>query len=72
MFYHLILLQINQQYLQYLKQKLATNASLNAKIDEAKNEIPSITNLANATDLTAVENKIPNIGDLVKKSDLDA
>ena len=37
--------------------KLATNATLNAKINEDKNEIPSITNLATTTVLTAVENK---------------
>ena len=39
---------------------MATNASLNAKINEVKNEIPSITNLATTTALTAIENKIPD------------
>ena len=33
-------------------------ASLNAKINKVKNEIPSITNLATTTALTAVENII--------------
>ena len=32
-------------------------------------KIPSITNLATTTALTAVENKISNLGNLVKKSD---
>ena len=39
---------------------LATNTTLNAKINEVKNEIPSITNLATTTALTAFENKIPD------------
>ena len=37
---------------------LAINASLNAKINEFKGEIPNITNLANTSALAAVENKI--------------
>ena len=40
---------------------LATNTSLNAKINEVKGEILSITNLAITTALAAVENKIPNV-----------
>ena len=47
---------------------LATNAALKAKINEVKEKIYSITNLATTT-LTAVENKIPNIINLVKKTD---
>ena len=39
---------------------MATNASLNAKINEVNNEIPSITNLATTTGHTAVKNKIPD------------
>ena len=43
---------------------LATNASLNARINDLKNDIPSITNLATTTALSAkineVEKKIPN------------
>ena len=31
--------------------------------------MPSITNLATTTSLTAVENKIPSISNLVKKTD---
>ena len=33
---------------------VATNASLNGKIDDVKGEIPNTTNLATATALTAV------------------
>ena len=49
---------------------LATKTLLNAKINEIKGEIPSITNLATTTALTAVENKIPIVSNLVKKSDI--
>ena len=46
----------------------ATNASRNTKINEVKNEIPNIANLATTTTaLTTLENKIPNISNLVKK-----
>ena len=48
---------------------LATNPSLNAKINEVKGEIPNITNLATKTALNAVENKIPSVSNLVKKTD---
>ena len=47
---------------------LTTNASLNAKINEVKGEIPNITNIATNTALTAVENKIPNVSNIVKKT----
>ena len=47
---------------------LATNTTLNAKINKVKKEIPSITNLATTTAFTAVENKISNVSDLVKKN----
>ena len=58
------------KYLMYL-HNLDTDASLNAKTDEVKGEIPNITNLATTTTttLTAVENKIPNISNLVNKTD---
>ena len=39
---------------------LATNTTLNAKINEAKNKIPSITNVVTITALPAVKNKIPD------------
>ena len=44
---------------------LATNASLNAKINDLKNDMPSITNLATTTTalnakINEVEKKIPN------------
>ena len=48
---------------------LATNTILNDGINEAKGEIPNITNLATTTTaLTAVENKIPKITHLFKKN----
>ena len=47
--------------------KVATNASLNTKINEVKGEIPSISNLATNAALTTVENKTPNISNLVPK-----
>ena len=50
---------------------MASNASLNAKINEVQSEIPSVTNLAATAALTTVKNKIPNVSDLVKKADFD-
>ena len=47
---------------------LATNASLNAKINEVKRVILNIITLASITALTAVENKIPNDSNLVKRN----
>ena len=47
---------------------LATNTSVNGKINESKGEIPSITNLATTATLTTIENKIPNFINLVKKN----
>ena len=41
-------------------------------MNKVKEEMPSITNLATTTALTAVENKIPNINNLVEKTDYDA
>ena len=40
---------------------LATNTFLHAKINQVKNKISNITNLATATTLTAVQNKILTI-----------
>ena len=48
-------------------QILATKSNLNTKINEVKNEIPSITGLATTSALAAVENKIPSIRNFVKK-----
>ena len=48
---------------------LATNTTINAKINEVKRKIPNITNLAIVTAPTAVANKIPNASNLVKKTD---
>ena len=42
---------------------------LNRKINEVKTEIPSISNLATTSALTAVENKIPSGSNSVKKTD---
>ena len=47
---------------------LGTKSTLNAKINEVKGEILSITNLATNA-LNAVENKIPSVSNLVKKTD---
>ena len=49
---------------------LATTDALNAKINEVKNKIPSITNLATTIALTAVENNIPKVSDLDKKKQI--
>ena len=38
---------------------------LNAKINEIKGKIPSITNLATTAALATVENKVPNVCDLI-------
>ena len=46
--------------------KLATNTTLNAKINKVKNKIHNITYLSTTTALTAVENRIPNVSNLVK------
>ena len=53
--------------------KLATNTTVNAKINEVKNKVPSITNnLVTSTAGTSVENKSINVTDLVKDADYDA
>ena len=49
---------------------LATKTTFNAKINEVKEEILSINNLATTIALTAVENEIPDVNNLVKKTDL--
>ena len=51
---------------------LATNTTLNTKINEVKGELTSITEVATIAALTIVENKIPNNSDLVKKADYEA
>ena len=42
---------------------------LNTKINDVKERIPDITNLATNTTLTDVENKVSNNSDLVRKAD---
>ena len=46
---------------------LATNATLDAKINEVKDKMRSINKLDTTIAPTAFENKIPNLSDLVKK-----
>ena len=49
---------------------LKTNTTFNAKINEVKGKISSITNLATTTTAPiAIENKISNASNLVKKTD---
>ena len=47
---------------------LFTTPALNAKINEVKDEILNINNLAISIALTAVENKIPSVSNSVKKN----
>ena len=47
--------------------KLAAETTLNTKMNEVKGEIPSVTNLATTSALTAVENKIPSVSYLGKR-----
>ena len=47
---------------------MATKTNLNAKINEVKDEIPNINNLATSSSLTAVENKKRSASNLVKKN----
>ena len=50
------------------KTSLASTAALNIKINEVKNKIANVINLATTTALTAIENKIPKVSNLVKKT----
>ena len=52
-----------------IPSNLATTTALIIKINEAKNKIPIITNLATTNALTAVEIRILNVSSLVKKTD---
>ena len=52
----------------HLATTTTTTTAFNAKINEVKNKIPNITNLATTTALIAVENIIPNVSNLVKKN----
>ena len=47
---------------------LVANASLNAKINKVKGEIPTISNIASTNTLVSVENMIPNVSNLVKEN----
>ena len=60
---------VNNEVLVICISNLAIKTILNTKINEIKNEIPSITGLATTSALTAVENKIPDTSNLVKKTD---
>ena len=44
-----------------------TTSGLDTKLNEAKDKITKITNLASTTALNAVENKIPHVINLVQK-----
>ena len=63
------------EYDELVKKKLITNlattAAFNAKINEVKGEISSITGLSITTALTAIENKIPNVNTHIQKADYD-
>ena len=48
---------------------MVTKTILNTKINEVKNEIPSISGLATTSALTGFGNKIPSVSNLVKKID---
>ena len=48
---------------------LLTNTTLNDKINEVKNKILNITNLATTPALTTVENRIHYVSNLVKRTD---
>ena len=50
---------------------MANKTILNTKINEVKNNIPSITGLVTTSALTAVGNKIPSVTNLIKKSNYD-
>ena len=59
----------------YLIGNVGTNTTLNAKINEVKNEVPSITNLATNASLNAktneVKGEIPGITSLVTTAALN-
>ena len=52
---------LKTKYLILLTKQLILVSTTNAKINEVKGEIPSITNLVITTALTTVENKTPNV-----------
>ena len=49
--------------------KLATNPSVNAKLNEVKGETNYNTNLATTTALIVVDNKMPNVSKVFRKTD---
>ena len=57
------------QLLLLLLLLLKNTTGLNAKINQVKNKIPNIINLATNTAVTSVENKIFDVGNLVKKTE---
>ena len=50
-----------------IKNDVVKRNVYNSKIKNIEDKITDITNLATATDLTAVENKVPNVSSLAKK-----
>ena len=55
------MLRSNILKIKYLILLTPTNTTLNAKINEIKNKILSVNDLAITSDLTAIESKIPNV-----------
>ena len=50
-----------------IKNDVVKRNVYNSKIKNIEDKVTDITNLATATDLTAVENKVPNVSSLAKK-----
>ena len=50
-----------------IKNDIVKRNVYNSKIKNIEDKVTDITNLATATDLTAVENKVPNVSSLAKK-----
>ena len=67
------MIQINQNQ----KKKIPNTSNFvkktdcNTKVSKIEAKIPSISNLATTSALTAVENKIPGINSLVNKTSYD-
>ena len=53
------------------KANLATATAFNAKTNETKGEIPSITGLVSTNDVIDIKNNIPDVSTLIKKAGYD-
>ena len=49
---------------------LVKKTDFNAKVTETEGKVPSISDLATNSALTAVENKVPDVSSLVKKKQI--